>query len=169
MSLKPGVTRNLGLIMIPPMLVLFPIPPPKRSTSRSRPPIFIPHLSYPISRLDFKPHPPSRQTLRGWTLRLCKVDSNRKCPKEFRPRLVYSRDFRTHGSKGKGEDLTYVRPSDFAQSTQTENVPKSSVPYSSTVGTSGTRAVRGRVRMVLLYLCSIGVGRPKAFRFVRVL
>ena len=125
MSLKPGVTRNLGLIMIPPMLVLFPIPPPKRSTSRSRPPIFIPHLSYPISRLDFKPHPPSRQT--------------------------------------------YVGPSDFVKSTQTENVPKSSVPDSSTVGTSGTRAVRGRVRMVLLYLCSIGVGRPKAFRFVRVL
>ena len=105
--------------MIPPILVLFPIPPAKRSTSRSRPPIFIPHLSYPTSRLDFRPNPPSRQT--------------------------------------------YVGLPDFAQSTQTENVPKSSVPDSSTVGTSGTTAVRRRVKMVLLYLCSIGVS-PKGFQ-----
>ena len=56
--------------MIPPVPVLSPIPPSKRSISRSRLPIFFPHLAYKMSRistsrLDFKPHAASRQTYVG--------------------------------------------------------------------------------------------------------
>ena len=50
------VTRNFSYIMIPPISVLSPILPLKRGISRSRLPIFIPHLSFKIYRI---PHPAS--------------------------------------------------------------------------------------------------------------
>ena len=47
-------SSNRQLIMILPILVLSPVPPTKRSISRSRPPIFIPH---PASIFTLISHP----------------------------------------------------------------------------------------------------------------